>query len=156
ALRHAAPRALRPRALPRGPGVPGDRRPHEFPGTVRPPSSLHRAVRLPRGPPVQGRSSPASRGGGEDPGFTHRGEPRIDPRPDGGQRRLVETRRGRRAPEVVGAAVGLAVRPKEQMMNPLSRPLGVGLVLSMFAALSPLTAHAFCGFYVARGDAKLY
>ena len=41
-------------------------------------------------------------------------------------------------------------------MNPLFRPLGPGYLALLITVLSPLTAHAFCGFYVARGDAKIF
>ncbi len=47
-VRDAAARALRQGALPRGPGVPGDRRPHQLPGTLRAAARLDRHRNLRR------------------------------------------------------------------------------------------------------------
>ena len=60
-LRDPAPRPLRRVALPRGPGVPGDRRPHAVPGPLRAAPSVERHQRLPRGPSLSRRARRAAR-----------------------------------------------------------------------------------------------
>ncbi len=102
-LRHPPARALRRRDLPRGSGLPGDRRPPELPGSLRaaPPlaggGDLRGRARLPS------RSRRAPRAGGDDAREPHRLEHRRDPAPDP-HRRSTAAGRG----VLVGAPLGRA------------------------------------------------
>ncbi len=88
-LHHAPPRPLRPRALPRGPGLPADRRPDQFPGPVRDPSPVERRLGMRGDRLLSDRAPRPALQGGREPRVAHRMVGRLDPQKDEPDRRLV-------------------------------------------------------------------
>ena len=107
---HPAARALRRRALPGGPGVPGDLRPEQLPGAVHPPAPVQGRRRVQRdGRLPRAAERPADEGGG-DPRLAHRLVDAGHP-PEDGPGRL-----GREEPApVVPQALERVSRPPAQL-----------------------------------------
>ena len=71
-VRDAPARALRPRPLPGGPGVPGDGRPHELPGPLRDAAAVDGTGHVPAGRGISPRAARAAGTRGADAGVADR------------------------------------------------------------------------------------
>ena len=105
-LRDAPARPLRRRPLPRGPGVPGDRRPFQLPGALHPAPCLDGQRNVLGGRHLPPRAGPTPGKGSPDPGEPDRLGHQRDPAPTGAR----AARRGRRS-HLVAAALAVAEGP---------------------------------------------